>query len=62
MTLALFDDAPEPVRKKARTASPNLLPAPASAQMQTLARVVPAQLRLGTSSWTFPSWAGLVWD
>lgn len=27
-----------------------------------LASELPAQLRLGTSSWTYPGWAGLVWD
>lgn len=29
---------------------------------QTLAAHLPAQLRLGSSSWYFPGWAGLVWD
>ncbi|HPK33553.1 MAG TPA: DUF72 domain-containing protein, partial [Ottowia sp.] len=27
-----------------------------------LADALPRQLRLGTSSWNFPGWAGLVWD
>ncbi|HEY1103404.1 MAG TPA: DUF72 domain-containing protein [Burkholderiaceae bacterium] len=27
-----------------------------------LAAALPARLRLGTSSWTYPGWAGLVWD
>lgn len=27
-----------------------------------LAKQLPEQLRMGTSSWTFPGWAGLVWD
>ncbi len=35
--------------------------APDTAQ-QALASSLPPGLRLGTSSWTFPGWAGLVWD
>lgn len=27
-----------------------------------LAKQLPEHLRMGTSSWTFPGWAGLVWD
>jgi uncharacterized protein YecE (DUF72 family) len=27
-----------------------------------LAAALPSQLRLGTSSWNYPGWAGLVWD
>ncbi|MGD9942606.1 MAG: DUF72 domain-containing protein [Burkholderiaceae bacterium] len=29
---------------------------------QALAQRLPAQVRLGTSSWNFPGWEGLVWD
>jgi uncharacterized protein YecE (DUF72 family) len=61
MTLALFDDVPEPNPKK-KQASTGVMPAPASEEIQTLAQSLPAQLRLGTSSWYFPGWAGLVWD
>ena len=32
------------------------------AQTVALARDLPAGLHLGTSSWHFPGWAGLVWD
>ncbi|MBS7806657.1 DUF72 domain-containing protein [Variovorax sp. PCZ-1] len=61
MTLALFDDAPEPAPKK-RSASSGVLPAFVSPEIQSLAKELPASLRLGTSSWYFPGWAGLVWD
>jgi hypothetical protein len=56
MTLALFDDAPEPAPKK-KQGKPSLgvMPAPASEQVQALAQSLPEQLRLGTSSWTFVS-------
>ena len=30
--------------------------------LHTLAGALPQRLRLGTSSWTYPAWAGLVWD
>jgi uncharacterized protein YecE (DUF72 family) len=61
MTFALFDDVPEPNPKK-RQASTGVMPAPVSEEIQTLAQSLPAQLRLGTSSWYFPGWSGLVWD
>lgn len=37
-------------------------PAPVSAQVAALAARLPAALRLGTSSWSFPGWEGLVYD
>jgi uncharacterized protein YecE (DUF72 family) len=61
MTLALFDDVPEP-NPTSRPASTGVMPAPASEEIQVLAQSLPKQLRLGTSSWYFPGWAGLVWD
>ena len=35
---------------------------PADPALQALAAELPALARLGTSSWTYPGWAGLVWD
>ncbi|MBL8619391.1 MAG: DUF72 domain-containing protein [Deltaproteobacteria bacterium] len=37
-------------------------PAPPDPALATLAGRLPARLRMGTSSWAFPGWAGLVWD
>lgn len=37
-------------------------PAPASDDVRMLARQLPRGLRLGTSSWFFPGWHGIVWD
>lgn len=34
----------------------------ASPAQRALAAALPATLRLGSSSWNFPGWAGLVWD
>ena len=30
--------------------------------LEALAAALPPQLRLGTSSWTYPGWKGLVWE
>jgi uncharacterized protein YecE (DUF72 family) len=61
MTLALFDDGPEPAPKK-KQAFAGVMPAPVSEEIQSLAKALPQALRLGTSSWYFPGWADLVWD
>lgn len=37
-------------------------PAPVSATLAALARRLPATVRLGTSSWYFPGWHGIVFD
>jgi uncharacterized protein YecE (DUF72 family) len=36
-------------------------PAPAAAEHAALSAALPEALRLGTSSWTYPGWRGLVW-
>lgn len=36
--------------------------APQAAALHELAARMPPHLRMGTSSWTFPGWQGLVWD
>jgi uncharacterized protein YecE (DUF72 family) len=36
--------------------------APLPESIHEVAKQLPAHLRMGTSSWTFPGWAGLVWD
>ena len=46
-------------RKQQRT---TVQPAPPDAALLELAVRLPPQLRMGTSSWHFPGWAGLVWD
>lgn len=38
-----------------------LTPAPAAEEVRDLARLLPAGLRLGTSSWHFPGWKDIVW-
>ena len=49
--VGLFGSPPPPVE-----------PAPTDAETRALADRLPRALRLGTSSWTFPGWKGLVYD
>jgi uncharacterized protein YecE (DUF72 family) len=51
----------EQIAKQA-TPSSAVLPAAPSEQMLALGQSLPTGLYLGTSSWTFPGWDGLVWD
>lgn len=46
--------------KPPRTAT--VEPAPADPELVELATALPPNLRLGTSSWSYPGWANLVWD
>lgn len=65
---SLFGDAPPPAPTPAspsrlRSASHGglVLPAPSDPALVQLAAQMPAPIRLGTSSWSFPGWRGLVW-
>ncbi len=62
--LALFDDEPEPGRPRGGR-GPSLAesPAPAAlaAGLDAIAARLDPRLRLGTSSWSFPGWTGLVY-
>ncbi len=68
---ALFPD-PEPTPGKAppeqaprapsRRRGLGVQPAQIEADHVALASALPALLRLGTSSWTYPGWVGKVWD
>jgi uncharacterized protein YecE (DUF72 family) len=57
----LFDDGfePEPAPRRGRTAP--VLPAAPDAEVAALAARLPEGIRLGTSSWSFPGWSGLVY-
>jgi uncharacterized protein YecE (DUF72 family) len=37
-------------------------PAPVSEEVAELGRALPAEIRLGPSTWSFPGWAGIVYD
>lgn len=59
------DPAPAPPQRTAPARRPSTVqvrPLPPDAALQALADGLPARLRLGTSSWSYPGWNGLVWD
>ena len=58
--LPLFS-APEPEPPSKNDAS-TVGPAAVAHEVVELARQLPRELHLGTSSWYFPGWHGLVWD
>ena len=39
-----------------------VMPAQHDPALRTLAQALPPQIRLGGSTWSYPGWAGLVWD
>ncbi|MET3916474.1 uncharacterized protein YecE (DUF72 family) [Variovorax sp. OAS795] len=45
-----------------KTRGGTVAPAPADPALVQLATALPPLLRLGTSSWSYPGWAKLVWD
>jgi uncharacterized protein YecE (DUF72 family) len=49
-----------PAKKKSRGAT--VAPMPADPALVELASALSPNLRLGTSSWSYPGWANLVWD
>jgi len=58
--LTLFGDAGEP---PGRERSPHgVAPAAVADELRALAARLPTALHLGTSSWSFPGWAGIVYD
>jgi len=63
----LFDDTPPPgepaipvARKTSRAAKVEAVAH--DGRLAELASALPSSLYLGTSSWTYPGWQGLVWD
>ena len=44
-----------------RAASPSVRPASLALELAALARDLPSEIFLGTSSWSFPTWSGLVY-
>jgi uncharacterized protein YecE (DUF72 family) len=54
----LFGDADKPVKKSGKSVEPAIH----DPALIELAKTLPTHLRLGTSSWNYPGWDGLVWD
>jgi len=61
-TPSLFGDAfPAPEPRRGRTAADPAAPIAASGELVSLGARLPAGIHLGTSSWSFPGWRGLVY-
>jgi uncharacterized protein YecE (DUF72 family) len=59
----LFGDAPAASpRPRSKASTAPVGPAPREPALHDLAAAIPPLLHLGTSSWSFPGWKGLVWD
>ena len=62
----VLPDAPPPpvarAARSARTASAAVRPVAPTPEWIELAQALPPGVHLGTSSWHFPGWNGLVWD
>lgn len=43
-------------------AEPPVAPEPSTEELRRLARIIPRSVHLGTSSWAFPGWKGIVWS
>ncbi len=62
MQNSLFDESPTNSTKPAKKSGKTVEPAQPDPALIELAGSLPPHLRLGTSSWNYPGWAGLVWD
>jgi len=54
----LFGDTDKPAKKSGKMVEPAFV----DPTLIELAQALPAHLRLGTSSWNYPGWDGLVWN
>lgn len=61
MQSPLFDPLEDPPRPMLEQRL-KVRPCPPDPALQTLATALPRHVYVGTSSWTYPGWAGLVWD
>lgn len=60
--LDALPEAPSVMQRRPRHAeAAPVRPAPVDPEAQALARRLPPRLHMGTSSWSFPGWQGLVW-
>ena len=57
----LFGEPEEPAPPR-RPRPEAVGPAPVPAELEALASKLPVALRMGTSSWSFPGWRGIVYD
>lgn len=56
------DDLPASPAPRSRRRPQEVQAVAASPALHALAQAMPAQLRMGVSTWSYPGWKGLVWD
>ncbi len=59
-TPATSTASPQPQKKRRQQFE--LRPAPLPSELQSVAQSLPETIRLGTSSWSFPGWDGLIYE
>lgn len=62
MQKSLFGESEAAVSKPAKKPGKHIDPIVPEPALIDLAQSLPQHLRLGTSSWSYPGWAGLVWN
>lgn len=62
MQNSLFDESLHPQKKAIKTSGDFIAPVAPQPDWIALADTLPATVRLGTSSWNYPGWNGLVWE
>src|SRR5688572_33502232 len=62
MQNSLFTETENTLLKSAKTSGKIVVPVQPDPVLIELAESLPAHLRLGTSSWNYPGWDGLVWN
>lgn len=61
MQRTLFPEPPDDPGSADKASAEPVEPAAVEPALAELAAALPAELRLGTASWNYPGWAGLVW-
>jgi uncharacterized protein YecE (DUF72 family) len=62
MQNSLFGEPEGKTSRQVKKSNRAVEPVIANPELKSLAQSFPSHLRLGTSSWNYPGWAGLVWD
>jgi len=62
MQKSLFGETEAKISHQVGKSSPHIEPVVSDPGLMELAQSLPQHLRLGTSSWNYPGWAGLMWN
>lgn len=59
--MSVVNEAPKSPSKLKSTQARGVLPAPSQPELELLAQSLPDSIHLGTSTWSFPGWRGIVY-